>query len=619
MDVATPQPDEARHGVHAGVEEGFSLIEVVVALFLIGIVAAGALLFFVRGAQNASHLQRTQAASTIATQGMELVRSIDPRPATPAATSGLLTGRSKADVQAVWAAADPQDTAQTVATWDAITPQSGHANDSLPQVRETTASGMDYTITTLIGTCYRPAAASVGRQSCTAANLVGSVQMYRATVVVTWAAGKADQCDSGRCTYRLSALIDPSTDASWNLSTKPVAYDDAAKFSAGDPLTMIDVLANDVISTVTSNPTTILTAPAYGTAVVVSSGLKMGAINYTAPTNYSGPVELTYKLRDVQGRNSNEATVRIAVLPKAVNDTATVARGGTVVIPAVANDLGTGLVPSITTPPAGSFGTATVVGSDIRFIASASAPLTSTTLKYTVIDASAQNSLLEATITISVTAPIVSATDVVVDIPATMTPGQTTLAIGPAGYKVFPMTPVVAVGTTPAASVGTLTGAGSTAMKYQPKAGTVGVYAFTFQLEDATGTRSATKTATIRVTPVAKAYTHTPTITRTDKQTITVIGAGLTNIPNAKTTGITYAVASPPVCVSEGPAPSKTVRTPAIVTVASDTGLGAFEFTRPVWSGTQSATCTFGYTVTMTYGSQPFTTPVATATVKVQQ
>lgn len=599
----------------AAVDDGFSLIEVVVALFLIGIVAAGALLFFVRGAQNASHLQRTQAASTIATQGMELVRSIDPRPATAAATSGLLTGRSKADVQAVWAAADPKDTAQTVAAWDSITPQSGHPNDSLPQVRTTTASGMDYTVTTLVGTCFRPAAASAGKQSCTAANLGGGVQMYRATVVVTWDAGKSDQCKSGKCTYRVSALIDPTADASWNLSTKPVAYDDAAKFTAGGPMTMIDVLANDVISTVTSNPTTILTPQPHGGAVI-PSGTKMGAINYTPPADYSGPVELTYKLRDAQGRNSNEAIIRIAVLPKTVNDTVTVARGETVVIPVTTNDIGTGLVPTITVDPAGSYGLARVLpGGGIEFAARTSAPVSSTTLEYKVTDASGQESV-EATVTINVTAPTVPATDVMVDIPATPSPGQTTLAMGPAGYKVFQMTPLVNVGTTPASSIGTLTGSGTTTVRYQPKASTVGVYTFTFQLEDPTGKRSATMTATIRVTPLAKSYTHTSTITSTSPQAVTVVGTGRSNIPNAKTAGVTYAVASPPVC-SLG---TTNVSRAATVTVASDTGAGTFNFTRPQWNnGSQNGTCTFEYTVTMTYGTETFTTPAATMTVPVRR
>lgn len=620
MSPASRGVDVTAGGVSArSHDDGFSLIEVVVALFLIGIVAAGALLFFVRGAQNTSHLQRTQAASSVATQGMELARSIDPRPASAAATSGLVIGRSKADVQAVWAAADPQDTAQTNAVWDLVTPQAGHANDALKQVRQTTVSGMDFDVVTLVGTCYRPAAASAGNQSCTAANLGGGVLMYRTTVVVTWDAGTSDQCDSGTCTYRLSALIDPTADASWNLSTKPVAYDDAATYTAGGPLSMIEVLANDVITTVTSNPTAILTAPPYGAAAVITSGTKMGAINYTPPTNYSGPVEFTYKLRDAQGRNSNEAIVSLMILPKATNDSATVSRGATVTIPVTTNDLGTTLVPTVTTPPNGSYGSASVVGSDIRFVASASSPIGSTTFKYTVTDASTQVST-EATVTVSVTAAVVPASDVVVSIPASRTPGNTALMIqaaagAPNSYKVHVMSGAnvaQVAGTT--AGIGVLAGSGTTSLTYRPVANTVGFYSLTFQLEDATGARSATKTAIIRVTPVANPFVVSSTVTSTSAQTITVVAS---NVPNTKTTGVTYAVTAPPVCTLGSGA---SVSRAATAVVATDTAAGAFSFTRPQWSrGSGSGQCVFSYTVTMTFGAQTFTTPPATVTVPVQR
>ncbi|MEP7763982.1 Ig-like domain-containing protein [Sanguibacter sp. 25GB23B1] len=600
-------------------DDGFSLIEVVVALFLIGIVAAGALLFFVRGAQNTSHLQRTQAASTVATQGMELARSIDPRPASAAATSGLLIGRSKADVDAIWAAADPQDTAQTNAAWDLVTPQAGHTNDALKQVRQTTVSGMDFDVVTLVGTCYRPAAASAGNQSCTATNLGGGVLMYRTTVVVTWDAGTSDQCDSGTCTYRLSALIDPTADASWNLSTKPVAYDDAATYTAGGAISMIEVLANDVITTVTSNPTTILTAPPYGAAAVITSGTKMGAINYTPPTNYSGPVEFTYKLRDAQGRNSNEAIVSLMILPRATNDTATVAKGAAVTIPVAANDIGTGIVPKITAPPNGSYGTATVIGSDIRFVASASAPTGTATFTYIVTDAVAQEST-EATVSVSVTAPVLPAADVVVDVPATLSPGATRLKIQeaagvPTTYKVHVMSGAnvsQAPGTT--AGIGQLAGSGTTSVTYRPVANTVGFYTLTFQIEDAAGGRSATKTATIRVTPVANPYELSSQISSNSAQTINVVSG---NVPSASASGVTYAVTGVPVCsLGWGASVSQN----AAVAVGSDTTAGAFQFTKPRWSGgDRNAECTFSYTVTMTFGAQTFATPAATVTVPVRR
>src|SRR5690349_16393564 len=71
-----PMQRSGRLAVH---DEGFTLIEVVVALFLLGIVAAAGLTFFIRGMQNTSNLARTQVAVGVANQAMETVRSAYPR------------------------------------------------------------------------------------------------------------------------------------------------------------------------------------------------------------------------------------------------------------------------------------------------------------------------------------------------------------------------------------------------------------------------------------------------------------------------------------------------------------------------------------------------------------
>ena len=62
-----------QRAIERGSESGLTLIEVVVALTLLGVVAAAALTFFVRGMQSTSHLQRTQAAVAVASQAMEKV------------------------------------------------------------------------------------------------------------------------------------------------------------------------------------------------------------------------------------------------------------------------------------------------------------------------------------------------------------------------------------------------------------------------------------------------------------------------------------------------------------------------------------------------------------------
>src|SRR4051812_32192075 len=123
-------------------DAGFTLVEVVVALLLLGIVAASALAFFVRSMQSSSHLQRSQAAQSVATQAMELARSVSPRAANAAGVSGLLIGRAKADVDTVWSAAAPADVAQTNEKWDPAAATS--VNASVPLVRTTRISDQTF-------------------------------------------------------------------------------------------------------------------------------------------------------------------------------------------------------------------------------------------------------------------------------------------------------------------------------------------------------------------------------------------------------------------------------------------------------------------------------------------
>ena len=191
-----------------------------------------------------------------------------------------------------------------------------------------------------------------------------------------------------------------SADADWNLTAKPVAYDDEQTTSTGAASDVSNTLANDIIGFVPAgvNPTTITVAPSIGTATAVTSGTEIGRIRYTPPANASGTTSLKYRLKDGAGRTSNEATVVINVKPKASPASQSVTTGSSSAwaVPA----LGTGLTASITGAPAG--GTASASGLDITYTAPGSA--STQTIKYKVTDASGLVSD-EATITVTVTVP----------------------------------------------------------------------------------------------------------------------------------------------------------------------------------------------------------------------
>ena len=279
-------------------DAGFTLIEVVVALFLLGVVATAGLTFFFRGMQNASHLQRTQAAVAVATQAMEQVRSVTPRVAdVVTSTSGLVIGRSKSDVQASWLAAAPADTAESTPVWDAAA--ATRTKVALPVTYTTTVSDESYTVTTLIGTCFRAKTASASSQTCTKVDPGSAAKLFRVTIVVTWKPGKTGQCGASVCDYRLSTLIDPTLDANWNLTAKPVAYDDESTTTTAAAGDVSNTLANDVMGFVPAgvNPTTITVAPLIGTQLPSPAVPRSGG-SATAPATESGITSLKYRLKE---------------------------------------------------------------------------------------------------------------------------------------------------------------------------------------------------------------------------------------------------------------------------------------------------------------------------------
>lgn len=328
-------------------DDGFSLVEVIVALFLLGVVAAGALTFFVRGMQTTSHLQRTQNATSIATQAMELARSVNAREV--AGVSGLVVGRTEAAVNAAWDGVSVDEMAQTNRVWD---PAAGSvATPALPIVRQTTVSEMTYDITTLVGSCFRSPLAGTDPSDCFASKpTVDAVKLYRVIVVVAWDPGNTGSCSGGTdCSFTLSALVDPADDLTWNLSTAPVAYDDEIWTRVGAPQLPHAILENDVLATVTTNPTTIVsnlpgTAASHGKIDIVTAGVERGNIRYTPPARStsasSGLFEVQYLLTDAQGRVSAPATIRIYLAPAGESDTDEVEAGDSVTIPVLDNDRG---------------------------------------------------------------------------------------------------------------------------------------------------------------------------------------------------------------------------------------------------------------------------------------
>jgi len=514
------RPSSARADHRPSPDGGFTLIEVVVALFLLGVVATAVLVFFVKGVQTSGKLQRDQSANAVAMQSMETVRSISPQLKNAAGTPVLVTGRSNTTVTAFWAAADLNDISgmtklsdPAAAVWDpnGATPDPA----TVPNRKTVTLASSNtnattvYTVTTLIGQCFRVASPLATDRACTKVDPGSGVKMFRIVVVVTWKPTNKDQCGGTVCTYRTTALMDPNADASWNLVANPVAYDDAIPVVTGGPMGTYEIMANDVIGAVTSNPVFMTTSPSFkGTASIITSGAQMGMLTYKPPVDSSGVTQLTYTLKDAAGRNSDPATVVISITPDANDDAASIYKGQTSPILVGANDLGTfGGTSHITIVSPPTAGTITgSSGTTVTYAAPAAG--TSDSFTYTVTDAAGLTSN-QATVNISLlTATPPQSADIPIALNASATTTATNLDILNRTGNEATSTVFVTGGPTASPAVGwsapgALTGSGSSSLLYAPVGNTVGVYTFTYYVKNAAGTPSATKTVTLTVNPVA--------------------------------------------------------------------------------------------------------------------
>lgn len=191
-------------------ENGFTLIEVVVATAILLIVGVASSAFTIQALNLAAQQQRSQIAVTVAGQRMEQVQRLTGSSAQPGV---LAAGRPEDEVVAAFsAAAGVTGVAQTYPTW------TSDGTEPIPLTATSPRSGSDFVSTVLIGTCYQPKAGGVcttlaGKSSDPYPTAVaGQSRMIRVIVIVAYA-GHCDGADT--CRYTTSALFDTNADLTW--------------------------------------------------------------------------------------------------------------------------------------------------------------------------------------------------------------------------------------------------------------------------------------------------------------------------------------------------------------------------------------------------------------------
>jgi type II secretory pathway pseudopilin PulG len=335
---------------------------VIVAMVLIGIVATAAISFFVSGVKKTSDLQRKQGAVSLANTAMDRARAVAPGVVSVSnsagSTHGLVKGRTQQAVFAARDAADPADVADMDFTYaydrdPNLTSDAGQ--QWVPITQTATVNSQDYTITTLIGACYRSRLPVTTEADCIKDATLNSsgdpvdsstVKLYRIRVVVEWSAGSGTTPQS----YRIASLADPSADAVWNTIIEPFAYDDEYFVTAGrDTSEWLWVTANDTLDYDESgnlSPIVNLTQPPSGLgSAAVGTGNRIGGVNYTLPPNtaLSGAVQFQYAIKDLSANTTDPATVTVQVLPNPQHDELTVPPGSSrdITSTLLGNDYGT--------------------------------------------------------------------------------------------------------------------------------------------------------------------------------------------------------------------------------------------------------------------------------------
>lgn len=326
-------------------DEGFTLVEVIVALTLLAIVASAALIFFVRGTSGIAVMQRKQSAVALANQATDLARSVKP--------SDLATGRSAALTLTQWAASSAPDKALGYPVSDSGTAPT----TTLPFTTTSKVSNQTYAVATLVASCYRTRA-DLTNSGCTtvagspttapATTPSGLLKMYRVTVEVTWnARGQASGCVDGQCVYRVSTLIDPSLDPTWAVKARPIPNATPRVVNAQvNENKAVDLTVVSAASNVDDDTQFVVVSTDVGQGRLFVDGAAFNQQNrnrgevltYTPQQNVLGTWSLTYYLVNSDGQTSAQSTLTIRVVPVATNDTASVGKGQSTTVAFGQND-----------------------------------------------------------------------------------------------------------------------------------------------------------------------------------------------------------------------------------------------------------------------------------------
>jgi prepilin-type N-terminal cleavage/methylation domain-containing protein len=201
--AAGPAPASSRAGSGTDDEAGFSLIEVLVSIVVIGVVMSALTSFFVSANAISKQQGDSQASIQVAAETIERARALR--------GSELANGRDQASTDRQWSAPATERVERYLATMEKVFDSTAPAltvGAPSPAELPTTAeridrNGIAFDRHVYLGACWQP----VDGQTCGTGRLPGYLPFYRVVVAVTWS---ARQCPGRSCSYVTVTLVSSS-------------------------------------------------------------------------------------------------------------------------------------------------------------------------------------------------------------------------------------------------------------------------------------------------------------------------------------------------------------------------------------------------------------------------
>ncbi|MEV6847774.1 prepilin-type N-terminal cleavage/methylation domain-containing protein [Actinoplanes sp. NPDC051411] len=187
-------------------DDGFTLVETMVALGIVGTVMTSLAMFFVGSATTQHHQADTQVAAQLAAGSMDYVSQLPGQ--------NVVVGRTQAGVQGEWqapAASTFLNTGSIQPAWQDPSLPASSAVQGLPTSPETiqlTSDSTPYQRWWYVGLCWQRSTGG----DCTVVSpalQATYVPMYRVVVVITW---NAPDCGGSKCQYVATMLTESTLD-----------------------------------------------------------------------------------------------------------------------------------------------------------------------------------------------------------------------------------------------------------------------------------------------------------------------------------------------------------------------------------------------------------------------